>query len=299
VVKESKYRNIELLNILINNPEMSPGVILGSANDVIDRLIFDRVRVTKGKPVPYAEYDLTETFPGLLQPIHDPYVLGLREEDRTSDIFGSSYMLPGEFSEVQDQDTSTDEEKIPRLLRTSLLSVALVGAVFWTFRILYRMRSESLTRRTTGNDQMEEPLLPAKSRPPSSRELWRVLFGVALCIVLSILVWTSFTSAAFPKPRWHRTSSYYACKGVVKGIARGNTWPIPYCFDDETLPWWQSSQVTVLLVAAPLLLTCCSWCLAMLLTRRWGGSSSKTKECPPGAKPATNSLAVVSKLDER
>jgi hypothetical protein len=298
VVKESKYRNIELVNIMINNPEMSPGVILGSDGDAIERVLFDRVRVTKGKPVPYAEYDLTETFPGLLQPIHDPYVLGLNEEDWTRDIFGSSYMLPSE-SGAEVQDESTDEKTIPRLWSTGLLSVALVGAVFWTFRILYRMRAESLATRATGNDQMEEPLLPAKSRPSSSRELWRVLFGFILCTVLSILIWTSFTSAALPKPKWHRTSRYYACEGVVKGIAKGNTWPIPYCFDDETPPWWQSSQVTVLVVAAPLLLSCCSWCLALLLVRRWRGSSSKTKECSPGTKPATNSSPVVSNLDKR
>jgi hypothetical protein len=298
VVKESKYRNIELVNILINNPEMSPGVILGSDNDVIEGLLFDGVRVTKGKPVPYADYDLTETFPGLLQPIHDPYVLGVREEDGTSrDIFGSSYMLPGEFAKVEDE--SSDKETILRLWGTRLLSVALVGAVVWTFRILYRMRSESLVRRATRNVQMEEPLLPTKNRPSSNRELWRALFGVVSCTVLSILLWTSFTSAEMPKPRWDRSSSYYACNGVVKGIARGNTWPIPYCFGDETPSWRESSQATVLLFAAPLLLTCGSWCLALLLARRWGDSSSKTKECPIRAKPATDSSAVVSKPNKR
>lgn len=297
VVRESKYRNISLVNIRINNPEMSPGVILGSDDDVIHRIVFDKVRVTKGRPVPYAEYDLTETFPGLLQPIHDPYVLGLSEEERTRHFFGSSYMLPGVITEVQDK--SADKDTVLRLLGMGLLSAALVGSVFWTFRILYRMHSVSLAKRATGNDQMEEPLLQAKSQPSSSRELWRVLLGVVLCTVLSILLWTSFTSAAFPTPKWDRTSSYYACNGVVSGIARGNTWPIPYCFGDETTSWWQSSHVTVLLVAAPLLLTFCSWCLALLLARRWGDSSSTKKECPSGVKRATDSSVVVSESNKR
>jgi hypothetical protein len=302
VVKTSKYRNIELVNVQINNPEMSPGVILGSDDAVIEHVLFDRVRVTKGKPVPYAEYDLMETFPGLLQPIHDPYVLGVREEDWTRDISMSSYMLSGESVEVQHESTDeepTDEktilQTILRLSRTGLLSVAIFVAVLWTFRNIYFWRTESLARRATGNDQIEEPLLPAKSRPSSSRELWRVVFGAVLCTVLSILLWTSFTSASLPKPKWDRTSRYYRCKGVVNGIARGNTWPIPYCFDDETPPFWQSSQITGLLFGAPFLLTCCVWCLALVLARRWGDSSSKTKESPPGAKPSTNSSAAISR----
>jgi hypothetical protein len=292
VVKEAKFRNIELVNIHINNPKMSPGVILGTDDDAIESVVFDHVRVTKGKPVPYANEDLFVTFPGLLQPIHDPYVLGVSEEDWTGDFFGSSYMLPaGEFDESQGE--SADQETTLALFETGSLFVAFVVAIFWTLLMLYRMRAQILARQATGNDHMKEPLLSAKSQPSSlwslssSRELWRVVFGLLACTVLSVLVRLSFVSSAMsaamqmpiPIPGWHRTSRYYACKGVTNGIAKGNTWPIPYCFNDETSSWFQSmsSQVTAPLVSAPLLsiCLCCACCIALLLARRWKVTASR------------------------
>jgi hypothetical protein len=37
-----------------------------------------------------------------------------------------------------------------------------------------------------------------------------------------------------PVPTWQRTSKYYRCSGFVNGVATGNTWPVPQCFDDKT-----------------------------------------------------------------
>jgi hypothetical protein len=60
-------------------------------------------------------------------------------------------------------------------------------------------------------------------------------------ITLIFLCWGgAFYTGTFPfrKPMWQRTYRYYACRSVVNGIAKGNTWPVPSCFKKERSPWW-------------------------------------------------------------
>jgi hypothetical protein len=36
------------------------------------------------------------------------------------------------------------------------------------------------------------------------------------------------------KPKWNRTNQYFRCNGVKRGVATGNTWPVPGCFTSLT-----------------------------------------------------------------
>ena len=55
-------------------------------------------------------------------------------------------------------------------------------------------------------------------------------------------IWFTFTvisaiilARVFPNvSRVNDKNTYYACKDVIHGVAKGNTWPIPSCFEDET-----------------------------------------------------------------
>jgi hypothetical protein len=75
IVSQASFRNITLRNVLINNPNVSPGVIMGDESNPMESIVFDNVRVTKGPLVPYATEDRTVTFPGLLQRVDDRYVV--------------------------------------------------------------------------------------------------------------------------------------------------------------------------------------------------------------------------------
>jgi len=152
VVNKSKYKNITLQNVRINNPKMSPGVLLGNGDNTIENVVFDSVRVTKGAPVPMARYKLSETFPGLLQPIHDPYVPNMVEE--------------------------VESDWIARLSNLFLTLLSPISSLF-------------------------------------------------------IQVASPVSWSPFPKPKWKRTNRYFACEGIVRGIAKGNAWPVPRCFERE------------------------------------------------------------------
>lgn len=293
VVNKSKYRNIQLVNIRINNPRMSPGVILGSDDNEIESVVFDHVHVTKGDPVPYATQDRTVTFPGLLQPIRDPYIPGhIEENEWLGDFINPSFIIPRESVDLNDDEKEIMEnETLLELLRMDALCLALFVSLVWTLYSVYRVHAQSRTFQPTEKDQLEEPLLLSQSKP-QSQSIWAgygLLLGLFANVSLCTLVWMVYADSAMPKPKWDRTSRYYACRGVVNGIARGNTWPIPYCFEDDTpsrhdtLSRWYHflTQDSVLLVAVSLLVISSGYVLYCLpAARRRDASSSGEKQCP-------------------
>ena len=46
---------------------------------------------------------------------------------------------------------------------------------------------------------------------------------------------TLFGATLLPhqKPEWLKADRYYVCQGVKKGVAKGNTSPVPDCFEKE------------------------------------------------------------------
>lgn len=63
------------------------------------------------------------------------------------------------------------------------------------------------------------------------RTRWCVLatVGVVLAGVLVLGGWLAHVNAGVSA-----LDTYYECKGVVGGVATGNTWPVPHCFEDRT-----------------------------------------------------------------
>ena len=86
VVEASKYVNLTLSDIRINNPKIATGVILAEDGNEIEGINFHNVQVTRGRAVPMARNKRQETFPGTLQPIHDPYVPSVADESYESSI---------------------------------------------------------------------------------------------------------------------------------------------------------------------------------------------------------------------
>ena len=84
---------------------------------------------------------------------------------------------------------------------------------------------------------MEELLL----RHPRVETRWppflcHLGYFTLLCICWGGALYTG--TFPFRKPKWERTYRYFACESVVNGVARGNTWPMPFCFKNERPPWW-------------------------------------------------------------
>eukprot|EP00523_Entomoneis_sp_CCMP467_P022330 CAMPEP_0168836444 /NCGR_PEP_ID=MMETSP0727-20121128/4615_1 /TAXON_ID=265536 /ORGANISM="Amphiprora sp., Strain CCMP467" /LENGTH=674 /DNA_ID=CAMNT_0008889837 /DNA_START=121 /DNA_END=2141 /DNA_ORIENTATION=+ len=242
VVKESKFRNITLRDIQINNPQMSPGVIFGSHADTIDDLVFENVQVTSGLPLPMARLDRHETFPGLLQPIRDqyvpkyitfaqkvvqglvdrisPFVLRLREAlEKTKGGYLTMAM------NVVQSGGGAEQWYLSIILQETLGAIWmwLLLSVFTgilTFLILRHWNR--FTHRSTREESLNRRVL--------YHSVYAVLFLVFLFSTVFCLV------VPLRKPKWERMDRYYKCKGVRNGVARGDTWPIPKCFEHD-LNW--------------------------------------------------------------
>jgi Glycosyl hydrolases family 28 len=145
------YRNIALRNVQINNPIMSPGVILGgtSNNDnngaVIDQVLFDNVRVTQGPPI--VPVDRTISFPGLLQPIDDHYVPKTNQvlwmkSAFTAPNWGDNELSSGDTVNNALNDSSTQS-------RNGHFGLLVIGFVVWHVLLLLVCRRARLAGTAT------------------------------------------------------------------------------------------------------------------------------------------------------
>ena len=55
-----------------------------------------------------------------------------------------------------------------------------------------------------------------------------------LAAVYGLLVGLSWLVQLPGKPDWEKVNRYYLCEGVTNAVAKGSTWPVPYCFANET-----------------------------------------------------------------
>lgn len=58
--------------------------------------------------------------------------------------------------------------------------------------------------------------------------LW-LAFAVVVCVL-----GTGVLRFSIVQDRIYQPARYFICRGVVNGVARGSTWPVPSCFRDET-----------------------------------------------------------------
>ena len=238
-VKTNEFKNITLRRIRINNPQMSPGVIIGSRALPIDGLVFEDVLVTHGLPVPMARHNRHDTFPGTKQEIHDAYVPKfitiLQKGVQGIQDFLSPIII--QFREALDKSCGGYTNAAMNLVQNgggaeqwylSIILEEILGDIWiWLLLSLFMgilafcvvrhwNRYTFLSERESANQRL------------FYHSLYAVLFLVFILAAMFCLV------APFRKPKWQRTDEYYRCRGVGKGIALGSTWPVPKCFIDQS-----------------------------------------------------------------
>lgn len=222
VVPKAAYTNITLRNVLINNPRMSPGVILGGEDPYIQNILFDTVRMTTGDPDPRARVPRTVSFPGLLQPIDDPYV------PHSVDVLESKEPL------LMMGFPKPGDTWFQILL---MVAVALVITLHIYFCVKRRtkvvdsniLEEEETTEPLAEDDGVAETIEPPPTPDPpvvTPTKIYLWFWVVEIFLIFSIV-----TSQNWFTPRWERLNHYYRCEGVVGGKATRNTWPVPYCFE--------------------------------------------------------------------
>jgi hypothetical protein len=306
VVSHSVLKNVTLRNVQINNPRLANGVLLSDASTAtLDNILFDSVRVTKGAPLTYTNKDLRQTFPGLMQRVHDAYVpnedgwlkktklLAARKDDTgwLEDYHG--YELPSqEFLGLK------IVERLEILVGTCLCALSLVILTVLCVRLQCRDEEDELplsdedqlvmadgihgfsngqhdiSRDIASSDifsdefktddplddglqlnageKMDQPLLsppldrlrsPMRSRRVSrSCQVAPYHVMALLAAIYGLLVGLSYLVTFPGRPLWEKTNQFYMCEGVTNGVAKGNTWPVPYCFLNET-KWFSWTQL--------------------------------------------------------
>jgi Glycosyl hydrolases family 28 len=208
VVPSSMYHNITLSNIQINNPGLSPGVILGGDGDrpTIDTIVFHNVQVTYNRPVPAALQFRNVSFPGLNQPIRDKYV-PIDQVQQISSVVG----LSGDAEALYMGYIST--EQIPYPMFGLLIAIfILASAIYWIWKYLNKCVSG----------------IGVSSR---SKRRSIALLGLAFVLIQTMIL-LSVVGQGWITPRFKQKSRYFRCEGVVNGIAKGGTNPVPYCFHE-------------------------------------------------------------------
>ena len=277
IVPKTKFRNIGMKGIRINNPRLSPGVILADKNSSpIEGLVFDSVRVTRGR-LPFTasgeSEDLTNTFPGLRQPIDDAYI---PKESRSSDddYYSDDVNVIPEPPEPLVETNGLTAFGVWLIVLLFVLILSVTSLLFFDFSREVRQRMRSQSRRTR-RVRFDESVISAavaddddKSNDgnqndidnginvevsrledsPSSTSSFNYVRVYTRCLVtpyhlLGILgflcgaLLLTIQNYSGQGPDWGKSDSYFLCQGVCGGVAKGNTWPVPDCFEKDT-PWW-------------------------------------------------------------
>lgn len=193
-VPDTVIQNLLLKNVTINNPHMSPGVLLGGSErdgNLLENITFDSVRVTKGPPVPAAREDRILSFPCLKQPIVDHYVPN------------HQFWLENKGIETVDPDATMERNGD----RWKIFGV-IFAVVFASLVVCWHAHSPRVDKQ------------------------------MALCLAASLIFFAVYqfyfdSSLPWSKP-WNRTDQYFRCLGIVNGVAKSDTWPVPSCFDHIT-----------------------------------------------------------------
>ncbi len=192
--EKSQFRNITLRDINIYNPLGSPGVILGSEAVPIEGIVFDNVVVDYNPPAAFTNMNRFQLFPGLSEPIQDPY------------------MHPVEI-----------------WIYTILAGCLVVGIV--ALMTVGFIRAFGLGESKGDGSSASEPLLEKAEKKPSDVLMEnKTMILIIGSIVIAVAVQYILKISEHTYDRTH----YFSCEGVIDGVAMGNTWPVPSCFQDQT-----------------------------------------------------------------
>jgi hypothetical protein len=224
-VSNTVFSNLTLRHVQINNPYFSPGVLLGddSENASMVNVVFDHVRVTKGPPVPAAQMDRLISFPGLAQPINDAYVPNYLDANgdtgnnmHNNNGFSKLFLLGG-FNSKQYGYLTYNQDNFNGRWRWNSKLFQFVGAV-------------------VAHGGMPIAIATLVIRQCQKSNNYKYIFAVWKMAMVTILyiLFVVDVNVPWKKPKWNRTNQYFRCNGVQRGVATGNTWPVPGCFTSMT-----------------------------------------------------------------
>lgn len=194
--KVSQFKDIVLRNINIINPLGSPGIILGSDAMPIDGITFENVVVTRTIPAAYQNANRFELFPGLTQPIQDPYMFP---------VFVWVY--------------------------TIAFSILVLGIAGLTVLGLFHLFGIGKKKEGSEDSERSEPLLEKKKEESN----WFLGEGKTYVLIAGGVLVAAGAQYVVKRSEYaYNSKQYFTCEGVVDGVATGSTWPVPSCFEDAT-----------------------------------------------------------------
>ncbi len=176
----------------------SPGVILAHEADPIDGMIFHNVLVFPDTPERLQNIDKLDLFPGLKESVNDKYM---------QSGYIAMYII---------------------CILLVIGSVILFLASMW---ICLRYLAIKIYLKCNGGGVYTSPLSQGKNyRLSCLRKKRTLVFLIVGAGVTSFLLY--FTME--PHIQSMDVDTYYTCEGVRNATATGDTWPIPFCFEDRT-----------------------------------------------------------------
>lgn len=210
MVKHAKYRNITLKDVTIYDP-LGTGVILGHEDNSIEDVVFHNVRIITKEPK--VVIDPYVSFPGLRQPVEDPYV----EQGYLimATILGSSLLITVLCCRARSPRSSTG---------------------YVTCRRYEELSQEEYPVSTSEDDTRAQITKTVSQNKRCSQFKFLARRMVLLTAVLVLAITSGFLVGR--RVSVVRKSSdatrYFVCSGVSNGVASGNTHPVPSCFKDHT-----------------------------------------------------------------
>lgn len=206
VVPNAHYRNITLKDVFIRNPAGSPGVIIGGSDEMasIMDVTFENVKVIPSANV--HPIDLLNVFPSLRYPVHDPLA------KRTVASFQIVAVL-------------------------AVLSVGWAGARAWKRQSRRLMEESASTSRgddETGHGEVADTASSFSRSQYHASSFFQCQFEMVILTLAMMLTTLQLTHTFFLTPKWSSPLQYFVCEGVTNGIAVGDTFPVPFCFEDKT-----------------------------------------------------------------
>jgi formate hydrogenlyase subunit 3/multisubunit Na+/H+ antiporter MnhD subunit len=132
-------------------------------------------------------------------------------------------LFPGLAQPIQDQYMHPIEIWFYTIL-VAILAVGIAGLITMGFIRFFGLGGKE------GSTSASEPLLE-KEKEQSN---WLLEHKTSIFIVGSIVIAVAVQYIVRTQEHTFDKTHYFACEGVVDGVATGNTWPVPSCFQDQT-----------------------------------------------------------------
>jgi hypothetical protein len=145
----------------------------------------------------------------------------------------------------EDEDTAAAQTTPlgPEERNTAITASSAAATTTTTESLLNQDPSSiSLTRNPVPRTGMEPPMDAASieehdlATTSAKHGPWTASFYHVGFFIMALFTTTATMYAfSFPlsQPKWKHRHEYFVCQGVVRGVAKGQTWPIPDCFDHD------------------------------------------------------------------